>query len=178
MRSSSKGGVRLVVKKVLILDTSVLCCLLDVAGKSTCGPDGDKWNKTRIEKLLESEKSATIVLPLATIIETGNHISQAGARRFETATAFCEKLRDVANAVIPWAAFSEQSDLWSPESLRQIAEDWPALANTGLSMGDTTIKTVAEYYGKTGMIVQIITGDAGLKAYETLAPVLIPRRRK
>lgn len=166
------------VKKVLILDTSVLCCLLDVAGKSTCGPIGDRWNKDRIETLLAAETGATIVLPLATIIETGNHISQAGARRFETATSFCEKLSAVANAEIPWAAFSEQADLWSPESLRQIAADWPELANTGLSMGDATIKIVAEYYGKAGMTVEIITGDAGLKAYETIAPVLIPRRRR
>ena len=45
-------------------------------------------------------------------------------------------------------------------------------------MGDATIKIVAEYYGKAGMTVEIITGDAGLKAYETIAPVLIPRRRR
>lgn len=165
-------------KKVLILDTSVLCCLLGVAGKSTCGPVHDRWTKARIETLLADETEATIVLPLASIIETGNHIAQASARRFHTATAFCEKLKAVADAEIPWAAFSEQADLWSPESLRQIATDWPALANTGLSMGDATIKTVAEYYGKTGMTVEIITGDAGLKAYETEATVLVPRRRR
>ena len=165
-------------RKVLILDTSVLCCLLDVAGKATCGPVDDRWDKGRIEKLLESEVGATIVLPLASIIETGNHIAQAGARRFESATSFCAKLKAVADAEIPWAAFSEQADLWTPESLRRIANEWPALANTGLSMGDTTIKDVAEYYGKSGMTVEIITGDAGLKAYETQAPIMTPRRRQ
>lgn len=165
-------------KKVLILDTSVLCCLLDVSGKETCGPVEDRWTKARIEKLLNDEKHATIVLPLASIIETGNHIAQSKARRFETATEFCNKLKSVADAEIPWAAFSEQADLWSAESLHTIADEWPALANTGLSMGDATIKTVAEYYGKTGMIVEIITGDAGLKAYETQAPLMIPRRRR
>jgi hypothetical protein len=149
-----------------------------VAGKSTCGPDGDKWDKQRIEKLLESEKGATIVLPLASIIETGNHIAQAGARRFETATALCAKLNAVANAEIPWAAFSEQADLWSPESLRRTAEEWPAQAASGLSMGDATIKGVAEYYGKSGIAVEIITGDAGLKAYETQATIITPRRRR
>lgn len=165
-------------KKVLILDTSVLCCLMDVAGKSTCGPVNDRWDKTRIEALLTAETNATIVLPLASIIETGNHIAQAGARRFESATAFCEKLRAAADAEIPWAAFSEQAELWSAQSLRDIADDWPALASTGLSMGDATIKTVAEYYGKTGMTVEIITGDAGLKAYQTTTPPMVPRRRK
>ncbi len=150
---------------------------MDVAGKETCGPVNDRWDKARIEALLKGETIATIVFPLASIIETGNHIAQAGARRFETATAFCEKLRAAADAEIPWAAFSEQAELWSAQSLREIADDWPALANTGLSMGDTTIKTVAEYYGKSGLVVEIITGDAGLKAYEPIAPQLVPRRR-
>ena len=165
-------------RKVLILDTSVLCCLLDVAGKETCGPAEDKWDKDRIEELLNQERTATIVLPLASIIETGNHIAQAAARRYETALAFCEKLRAVSNATIPWAAFSEQADLWTSESLLRIATEWPNLANTGLSMGDATIKDVAEYYGKTGWTVEIITGDAGLKAYQPQAPAVIPRRRK
>jgi hypothetical protein len=167
-----------VSKKVLILDTSVLCCLLDVAGKATCGPVDDRWDKKRIEKLLASETSATIVLPLASIIETGNHIAQAGARRFESATLFCDKLKAVADSTIPWAAFSEQAELWTPANLRRIADEWPALAAAGFSMGDATIKEVAEYYGKTGMTVEIITGDAGLKAYETKAPLLTPRRRQ
>lgn len=166
------------VNKVLIMDTSVLCCLFDVAGKSTCGRDGDKWDKARIEKLLEDEQGATIVLPLASIIETGNHIAQAASRRFETATAFCEKLKHAANANIPWAAFSDQAELWSQENLLKLACGWPSLANTGLSMGDATIKDVAEYYGKSGMVVEIITGDEGLKAYETSVPVQIPRRRR
>lgn len=165
-------------RKVLILDTSVLCCLLGVPGKSTCGPDGDKWDKQRIEKLLDAEKGATIVLPLATIIETGNHISQAHAMRFETATVFCDKLRAVADAEIPWAAFSEQAELWTSRSLHSIADEWPPLAVAGLSMGDTTIKQVAEYYGKSGMTVEIVTGDAGLKAYETKAEIIVPRRRR
>jgi hypothetical protein len=134
--------------------------------------------KERIEKLLSSETNAIIVLPLASIIETGNHIAQASARRFETATAFCDKLRAAANADIPWAAFSEQADLWSPESLLTLAAEWPALAAAGLSMGDATIKRVAEYYGKSGITVEIITGDAGLKAYETQAPIMTPRRRR
>lgn len=151
---------------------------MDVAGKATCGPANDRWDKDRIERLLDSEKGATIVLPLASIIETGNHIAQAGARRFESAHLFCAKLTAVANAEIPWAAFSEQAELWTPESLLRIAREWPDLAVSGLSMGDATIKEVAEYYGKSGMTVEIITGDAGLKAYETQAQIMTPRRRQ
>lgn len=164
-------------KKVLILDTSVLCCLFNVDGKETCGPNNDKWNTKRIEDLLKVEKSATVVLPLASIIETGNHIAQAGARRFETAQAFCDKLKLVADGEIPWAAFSQQAELWSTESLHTIATEWPNYAKAGISMGDLTIKNVAEYYSKSGMTVEIITGDQGLKAYQPSTPALVPRRR-
>lgn len=166
------------VRKVLILDTSVLCCFLNVAGKETCGPKADIWDQNRIKELQDSEKGATIVLPLAAIIETGNHIAQAGSRRFETATEFCEQLKCVAEATIPWAAFSEQTELWSPENLKRIADAWPKEASAGVSMGDATIRDVAEYYAKTGMSVEIITGDAGLKAYQPAAPVMVPRRRR
>ncbi len=36
------------MKKVLILDTSILCVWLDVPGMDTCGPDDDKWDKWTI----------------------------------------------------------------------------------------------------------------------------------
>ena len=165
-------------RKILVLDTSVLCCLFDVSGKETCGPMGNRWDKSRISRLLSDEQNATVVLPLATIIETGNHIAQAASRRFEAATEFCEKLKNVADGIIPWAAFSEQAELWSPDNLKRIAESWPCEAASGLSIGDTTIKDVAEYYAKSGILVEIITGDEGLKAYEPAQPPMIPRRRR
>lgn len=117
-------------------------------------------------------------MPLATIIETGNHIAQSKSNRHEIATEFCQKLKDVAKGVIPWAAFSEQSELWSPENLEKIASSWPSEAVSGLSIGDATIKDVAEYYARTGITVEIITGDAGLKAYEPAASPSVPRRRR
>jgi hypothetical protein len=36
------------MRKVLILDTSILCVWLDVPGMAECGPDGDKWERTRV----------------------------------------------------------------------------------------------------------------------------------
>ena len=46
-----------------------------------------------------------------------------------------------------------------------------------LSIGDATIKNVANYYMESGMEVEILTGDGGLKAYEPKV-VKIPRRRR
>lgn len=167
-------------KRVLILDTSVLCCWLQVPGKEEAGPTNDRWNHGRINALLVQEraKNSTFVLPIATLIETGNHIAHAPSHRFECATSLAGYLREAADAQSPWAAFTDQSPLWQAENLRTLAENWPQLANGGFSIGDATIKDVAEYYAKAGYFVEILTGDAGLKAYEPSKPVAIPRRRR
>ncbi len=167
-------------KRVLILDTSVLCCWLQVPGKEEAGPLNDRWNHGRIDELLAQEriKESTFVLPIATLIETGNHIAQAARDRFERARSLANCLREAADAKSPWAAFSDQSPLWQPDNLRALAESWPDLATGGTSIGDHTIKDVAEYYAKAGYSVEILTGDAGLKAYQPVHPVVIPRRRR
>lgn len=167
-------------KRVLILDTSVLCCWLQVPGKEEAGPINDRWDHDRINLLLERERAqnSTFVLPIATLIETGNHIAQAPSRRFERASSLATYLREAADAQSPWAAFTDQSPLWQAENLRTLADNWPQLANAGTTIGDATIKDVAEYYAKAGYLVEILTGDAGLKAYEPAKPAAIPRRRR
>ncbi|HGO6126408.1 hypothetical protein [Burkholderia cepacia] len=167
-------------KRVLIIDTSVLCCLLQVPGKDEAGPVEDRWSFRRISELLEAEKAqkSTFVLPMATLIETGNHIAQANALRFEGAQKLAGYLREAANAQSPWAAFTDQSPLWQAENLIKLADSWPVLAANHTSIGDATIKDVAEYYAQAGYSVEIITGDAGLKAYEPAQPAEIPRRRR
>ena len=168
-------------RKVLIFDTSVLCCWLRVPGKEVAGPIHDRWDHARIENLLNKETqqgSCTFVLPIATLIETGNHIAQAPEYRYERATLLANHLRDSADAATPWAAFIEQSPLWQSDNLRLLADNWPNLAAAGISIGDATIKNVAEYYANAGVSVVILTGDQGLKAYEPAVPALIPRRRQ
>lgn len=59
-----------------------------------------------------------------------------------------------------------------------MALSWPKLAATGMTLGDATIKDVADYYAKAGYDVKIVTGDQALKAHEPVKPVAIPRRRK
>jgi hypothetical protein len=167
-------------RKVLILDTSVLCCWLKVPGKEEAGPEDDRWDYTRISQLLDEEgdQGSIFVLPMATLIETGNHIAQADEWRYERATDLAECLRAASDAATPWAAFTEQSPLWQPENLRALADNWPPLAAAGMSIGDATIKDVAEYYANSGYTVEILTGDQGLKAYEPSEPAPTPRRRR
>lgn len=121
--------------------------------------------------------NSTFVLPIASLIETGNHIAQAPQYRFERASSLAGYLREAADALSPWAAFTDQSQLWQAESLRALADTWPHLASAGISIGDATIKDVAEYYAKAGYFVEILTADAGLKAYQPAQPLARPRRR-
>jgi hypothetical protein len=167
------------MRKVLVIDTCVLCVWLDVPGMDSCGPDYDRWDKARVEAKIaeEIEAKTTFVLPLASIIETGNHIVHSRQYRKERAEALAELIRKSAEEETPWAAFSDQSILWTQEKLKGLAESWPALADQKLSLGDATIKDVAEFYAQIGTSVEILTGDQGLKAYQPLAPVTIPRRR-
>lgn len=167
-------------RQVLILDTSVLCCWLKVPGKDEAGTVDDRWTFERVDSEIRQAKAegAILVLPLATLIETGNHIAQAGQRRFETAQALAACMQDAANANTPWAAFTDQSALWEPANLVRLAREWPRLADGRLSIGDATIKDVAEYYARSGCEVVILTGDAGLRAYQPAQPLPIPRRRR
>jgi hypothetical protein len=68
--------------------------------------------------------------------------------------------------------------LWDTQGLKNLAAEWPELAKQKISIGDATIKSVAEYYAKTGFTVEILTGDVGLKAYQPATPVPTPRRRR
>lgn len=168
------------MRKVLIIDTSILCVYLEVPGKETCGSGNNKWNKQRVVDILEKEEKAstTFVLPLAAIIETGNHIAQARTKRYETAQALAEIMEKAADEKTPWAAFTDQSVLWDAQGLKKLAVEWSQLAARKVSIGDATIKTVAEFYAKTGCQVEILTGDHGLKAYQPTTPAPIPRRRR
>ncbi len=168
------------MRKVLIVDTSILCVWLDVPGMDSCGPDHDRWDKQRVGLKIhhESQSNTTFVLPLATIIETGNHIAQSPQYRNQRAKALADLMIKSADQETPWAAFSDQSDLWSPEKIKVLAKTWPDLALQKLSLGDATIKNVAEFYAQMNFEVEILTGDQGLKAYQPIAPVETPRRRQ
>lgn len=168
------------MQKVLIFDTSILCAWLGVPGKETCGPAQDLWDRTRVKQKIaeEQQQNTTFVLPLATIIETGNHIAQATSQRYELAQRLAGLMELAADRQTPWAAFTDQSVLWEAEGLKELAREWVQLASQGISIGDATIKTVAEYYARLGFHVEILTGDAGLKSYEPAPPPVSKRSRR
>ena len=169
------------MKKVLVIDTSILCVWLQVTDMDSCGPNTDRWTYERIcAKINEELKGGTtFILPMATIIETGNHIAHAKGDRHTMANKLANTIIDATKATSPWAAFTEQKELWSNEGLRALASRWRKTAISGQSLGDASIVDVANYYAELGFEVEILTGDQDLKAYQPNTKcVKVPRRRQ
>lgn len=164
--------------KVLIIDTSVLCVLLQVPGKENCETYNGKWNIGQGVEALEQEaakENALLVLPLATIIETGNHIAQANTKRYEIAQALVGIIRKAAKGQTPWTVFTNQYGLWKPGALESLADSWPAQAAKEISMGDATILVIRDLYQRNRNLVEILTGDKTLETYPQFRPKR-PRR--
>jgi hypothetical protein len=98
--------------------------------------------------------------------------------RHERATALPQLMVNAANETSPWAAFSDQHTLWSPEGLTNLANQWSNLVARHLSIGDATISQVADHHTRMGCKVEIYTGDQGLRQHNHQAAPLQPRRRK
>lgn len=167
-------------KKVLIFDTSVMCVWLRVPGKDTCGQGELALTYNVVNDKIEQEKKegTIFILPIASIIETGNHIAHADGDKYKLGEIFANLISEAAESNSPWAAFTEQSALWRPDKLKALAERWKASVVSGQSLGDASIVEVADYYAQMGYLVEIYTGDDGLKAYEPTTNIPIPRRRK
>lgn len=167
-------------KKVLIFDTSVLCVWLKVPGKETCGLEDNRLTYDVVNARIEEEKGqgTTFVLPIASIIETGNHIAHSAGDKHMVGHAFADIISATADQISPWAAFTEQSELWKKENLKVLAERWKESVISGQSLGDASIVDVANYYASADFEVEIFTGDEGLKAYEPSTPMVKPRRRR
>lgn len=169
------------MRKLRVIDTSVFCVWLRVPGFDHCGPTHDTWDFNRIDRALRQaeDEGEQFVLPLAVIIETGNHIAQSSGDRFPVAKRFVACIEKTANNESPWVFFGDQTSFWEPQKLIELTHEWIDHVASKSSFGDISIKQVADHYARTGsMEVLIFTGDAGLRAFEPAKPPLIPRRRK
>ena len=166
-------------QRIVVIDTSIFCCWLKVPGKEEAGSGEGRWDFKRANDFIDNEVrcGSTLVLPLATVIEAGNHIAQCSGDRYKLAEDLVGSLRRASSACSPWASFHEQSVLWDEDGVSFLAKEWPGLAAAKISIGDATIKAVAEYYARAGFDVVILTGDNGLKSYEPIAKPMMPRRR-
>lgn len=124
---------------VALIDTSVFCELLGIPGKSNASAAFRAKLKTK------TEAHEILLLPMTTIIETGNFIGQCspdGGKRRHHATVFCEWVRKAIDGEAPFIAtpFPDPTDLraWLAEFA-----DWAMRTDErgkGSGLGDLTIK--------------------------------------
>lgn len=156
-------------QKVVIIDTNVMCVWLQIPGKETAGAENyitHDYVKTYIKE--ETDNGAILVLPLTSIIETGNFIAQVEHNREVVGNRLADKIIEAANGSSPWVAFSQQGELWEKDALIGLANRWrETVVSEQQSIGDAAIVDIAEYYAAKGVFdVVIFTGDGGLKNYE------------
>lgn len=120
---------------VVLLDTSVLLEYFSVPGKSK------KTNRVEdvFAKLAEFRKSGCqLLLPVAAIIETGNHISKAkidGDKRKVLVEKFVECVLDAIDSKTPWTITPWPENL----SIREWITDFPSSLEKGLGFADLSI---------------------------------------
>lgn len=133
------------MKTICIIDTSVFLNLLNVAGRNQASGQV-------IQAFTEYvELGTTFILPMATIIETGNHIAQNGNGniRRKTAQRFCEAVKGAFTGEAPYqlSEFPKSTDVleWLDTFPDHAGRNKSATRiNEGTSFGDLSI--IEEFY--------------------------------
>lgn len=155
--------------KVVFIDTSILCAILRVPGKCT----------GRAEIMAEYDEREreghSFVLPVTTVIETGNHIEQlpegCGDDRRRCAQGLAKILRSIAKEDKPWVL---HGIAWNDELLTRFCDGGPQsppfveVATTGqLGGGDLSILVERDYFKekRANVPVEVWTLDKELGAW-------------
>ncbi|MFF0542435.1 hypothetical protein ACFYTF_06320 [Nocardia thailandica] len=151
---------------VTFLDTSVLCNILAVPHM-----DQDRAS-VRTEMRLRADRGETFILPVTTVIETGNHIRHIdnGDYRRKAADRFATLLRNTLEDQAPWSLHTLS---WSPAFLRDLLAgagtgmQFVDHAQAGLGCGDLCIICERNVYQQRSGIAQVTvwTLDGPLAAH-------------
>lgn len=121
---------------VHFVDTCVMDNLLDVPG----------WNNDRTRIIEEytrlSENGDTFVLPVAVLVETGNHIAQARYNKYEIADKFAKLIHGAIDGTNNWNVRPSITKT----VLDNILSLYPSNAARSIGFGDTSIQEQFEEY--------------------------------
>lgn len=125
---------------ICLIDTSIFLNILKVPSKC------DEYDKVMETFEAYIHLDVSFILPMATVIETGNHIGQNGNGnlRRDTALRFIQSVKDSFNGESPWKLspfpsteeILEWIDLFPDEAGRNKTANKP---NEGTSFGDLSI---------------------------------------
>ena len=119
------------VSEVVIVDTTVLLNVLNVPRRN----QDHHEVCDQLEELVEA--GANLLLPLAAVFETGNHIAQLpdGGQRRRHAEVFRDQVQIAVNGEAPWALIPLPDSV----QLAKWLDCFPETAMRGVGMGDLSI---------------------------------------
>lgn len=118
---------------VSIIDTSILCNILNIPARNQ-----DHETVRKELEQLSKDKNQLLILPLASIIETGNHIAHIsdGNIRRDRAALLGELIKKTILNQAPWHFYGNELD---QQDLLKLADEWVEHATAGISLGDLSI---------------------------------------
>ena len=119
-----------------LIDTCIMCNILKVSGMH------QRFNDVMQQLRNYINEGYTLLLPVATIIETGNHVAQNGdgTQRRETAQHFVKVVNDAIEDKAPWTI---SKTLFDVDIMTEYLIDFPDSAMRGMGFGDLSI--IKEY---------------------------------
>lgn len=116
---------------IALIDTSIFCELLPVPGMA----EDHVGHLELLEKKVDAKES--LLLPMATLFETGNHIGQNGDGRVRRSTAlrFVKDVRDALDEKSPFAPLQFPSET----DVERWIDAFPDWATQGSGLGDLSI---------------------------------------
>jgi predicted nucleic acid-binding protein len=124
------------VSAICIVDTSVFCSILRI-------PNRDQHHDRAMAELTAHVGARdTLLLPLAAIYETGNHLAQngSGQQRRSAAERFVQQVRAAFTGEAPWTP----TPMPLPEDFAAWLDGFPDHAMRGIGLGDLSIIRVWE----------------------------------
>lgn len=148
------------MRAVAIVDTSIFCNVLNI-------PNMNSERERVMQQLEEFLKNETsLLLPMAAVYETGNHIAQIsnGGNRRRFAEAFIQQVKKAMTGEAPWQVMQ----LPTTEEIGEWLSGFPDSAMRGAGMGDLSIiKEWEKFKGKVpDCRVFIWSLDKDLQGYD------------
>lgn len=117
---------------IALVDSSILCNVLNL-------PRRNQNRQVVLDQLrAHIQNGVTLLLPVATILETGNHIAHIdnGHQRRTAAEIFVKQVKQALHNNVPWTV---SLPLLDPETLGTYLDEFPDSAMRGIGLGDLSI---------------------------------------
>jgi hypothetical protein len=131
MVGAIKTGGRCLMRAICLIDTSIFVEILNVPMMA------NQHQRTLQDLQAKIKAKESLFLPMATILETGNHIAQNGDgnQRRKCADRFVQQVEKALAGTSPFTPIS----FLKPEDLRQWLIQFPDTAMRGSGLGDLSI---------------------------------------